>query len=64
MEKPNAEDERTVFTPGRPSRFTVSGYVTWSSTSWGLRPAQSVYTITWFSLRSGMASMGVFTNAQ
>ena len=25
IEKPNADDDRTVFTPGRPCRLTVSG---------------------------------------
>src|ERR1700688_677890 len=58
IEKPNADEERTTFTPGRPCRFTVNGYVIWSSTSCGLRPDQSVKTITWLSLRSGMASIG------
>src|SRR5262252_9370339 len=33
------------------------GYVTWSSTMSGLR-SQREYTITWVSLRSGMASSG------
>src|SRR5882724_3428679 len=58
MEKPNAEEERTTLTPGNPCRFTVSGQMTWSSTSCGLRPDQSVKTITWLSLKSGMASIG------
>src|ERR1700719_313310 len=58
MENPKAEDERTTFTPGNPWRLTVRGYVIWSSTSCGLRPDQSVKTITWLSLRSGMASIG------
>ncbi len=42
IEKPNAEDERTSLTPASPWRLTVRGYVIWSSTSCGLRPAQSV----------------------
>jgi hypothetical protein len=46
IEKPKAGEERTTRTPGRPCRLTVSGYVIWSSTSWGERPAQSVKTIT------------------
>src|SRR5260370_16655027 len=58
IENPKADDERTTFTPGNPCRLTVSGYVIWSSTSCGLRPDQSVKTITWLSLRSGMASIG------
>src|SRR6185503_6409009 len=58
-EKPNIEFARTVLTPASPCRFTESGYVTWSSTSWGLRPGQSANTITWFSLKSGIASTGV-----
>ena len=32
--------------------------MTWSSISCGLRPIQSVKTITWFSDRSGIASSG------
>ena len=64
IENPKAEADRTVRTCGRPCRLTVSGYVIWSSTSCGLRPAQSVKTMTWFSLRSGMASMGVRRRAQ
>src|SRR6266478_5271936 len=58
MENPKAEEERTSFTPGRPCRLTVRGYVIWSSTSCGLRPDQSVKTITWLSLKSGIASIG------
>ena len=42
----------------------MSGYVTWSSTSCGERPDQSVNTITWLSERSGMASIGVVSSAQ
>src|ERR1043166_3080063 len=64
IENPNAEDERTTRTPGSPWRLTVSGYVIWSSTSWGDRPVQSVKTITWLSLRSGIASIGVVRSAQ
>src|SRR2546423_8252500 len=64
IEKPNADDERTTRTPGRPCRLTVSGYVTWSSTSCGDRPDQSVKTITWLSERSGIASIGVVSSAQ
>src|SRR6185369_2828626 len=64
IENPNAEDDRTVFTLGSPCKFTVSGYVIWSSTSCGLRPGQSVNRMTWFSLRSGVASIGVFSSAQ
>src|SRR5262249_24313908 len=41
----------------------VSGYVTWSSTSCGLCPAQSVKTMTWLSERSGIASIGVARSA-
>src|SRR6266436_5837816 len=58
MENPKAEEERTTLTPGNPWRLTVRGYVIWSSTSCGLRPDQSVKTITWLSLKSGMASIG------
>src|SRR5207249_5954297 len=64
IEKPNADDERTTRTPGSPWRLTVSGYVTWSSTSCGERPDQSVKTMTWLSERSGMASIGVVKSAQ
>jgi hypothetical protein len=64
IEKPKADDARTTRTPGRPCRLTVRGYVTWSSTSCGERPGQSVKTMTWLSLRSGMASMGVVSSAQ
>src|SRR3954469_8757615 len=63
MENPNADCERTTRTPASPCRFTVSGYVTWSSTSCGLWPDQSVNTITWLSERSGMASIGVAVTA-
>ena len=35
----------------------------WSSISLGLRPIQSVKTITWFSERSGIASTGVLMTA-
>src|SRR5882724_10758081 len=58
IENPKAEEERTTLTPGNPWRLTVRGYVIWSSTSCGLRPDQSVKTITWLSLKSGMASIG------
>src|SRR5260370_13438184 len=58
IENPKAEEERTTFTPGNPWRLTVRGYVIWSSTSCGLRPDQSVKTITWLSLRAGLASIG------
>src|SRR5882724_10623986 len=64
IEKPKADEERTTRTPGKPWRLTVSGYVTWSSTSCGERPVQSVKTITWLSERSGMASIGVVSRAQ
>ena len=37
--------------------------MTWSSTSCGLCPGQSVKTITWLSDRSGIASMGVAVSA-
>ncbi len=47
-----------VFTPGTPSRDTVSGYDIWSSTSLGERPIHSVKTICWFSPISGIASTG------
>src|SRR5512142_1475180 len=36
------------------------GYVTWSSTSVGLRPSQFAVMMTWTSERSGIASIGVF----
>src|SRR6266481_5106592 len=58
IENPKAEEERTTLTPGNPWRLTVRGYVIWSSTSCGLRPDQSVKTITWLSLKSGRASIG------
>src|SRR5678815_1656363 len=64
IEKPKADDERTTRTPGRPWRLTDSGYVTWSSTSCGERPVQSVKTMTWLSERSGIASIGVVRSAQ
>src|SRR5260370_4640975 len=64
MEKPKAEDDRPTRRPGSPCRLTVSGYVSWSSTSWGERPGQSVKTITWLSERSGIASIGVVRSAQ
>src|SRR6266850_6881884 len=64
IEKPKAEEDRTTRTPGSPWRLTVSGYVIWSSTSWGERPGQSVNTMTWLSDRSGIASIGVVTTAQ
>src|SRR5712664_149631 len=64
MEKPKADEERTTRTPGKPWRLTVRGYVTWSSTSCGERPVQSVKTMTWLSERSGMASIGVVRSAQ
>src|SRR5712664_1525752 len=64
IENPKADDERTTRTPGRPCRLTVSGYVIWSSTSCGERPVQSVKTMTWLSLRSGIASIGVVSSAQ
>ena len=38
--------------------------MTWSSISWGLRPIQSVKTITWFSDRSGIASTGMVISAR
>src|SRR6266853_1737506 len=64
IEKPKAEEDRTTRTPGKPCRLTVSGYVIWSSTSWGERPGQSVKTMTWLSDRSGIASIGVDSRAQ
>src|SRR5262245_49850510 len=64
IENPNADEERTTRTPGRPCRLTVSGYVTWSSISCGERPGQSENTITWLSDRSGIASSGVVSKAQ
>src|SRR5215510_8376630 len=64
IENPKADDERTTRTPGRPCKLTVSGYVTWSSTSCGDRPGQSVKTMTWLSERSGIASSGVVSSAQ
>jgi hypothetical protein len=59
IEKPNIDVDRTSTTPGSPISETVSGYVTWSSTSCGERPGQSVKTICWFSPRSGMASTAI-----
>ena len=38
--------------------------MTWSSISCGLRPIQSVKTITWFSDRSGIASTGIVSMAR
>ncbi len=55
---PNIDVPRTFFTFGIPSRLLTSGYVTWSSMICGLRPVHSVNTITWFSDRSGIASIG------
>src|SRR6188768_859772 len=63
MEKPNADCDRTTRTLASPCRFVVSGYVTWSSTSCGLCPGQSVKTMTWLSDRSGIASIGVDVSA-
>src|SRR6266850_7290947 len=63
MEKPNADWDRTTRTPARPCRLVVKGYVTWSSTSCGLCPGQSVKTMTWLSERSGIASIGVARRA-
>src|SRR6266852_8800272 len=63
IENPKAEEERTTLTPGSPWRLTVRGYVIWSSTSCGLRPDQSVKTITWLSLKSGIASIGAWSIA-
>jgi hypothetical protein len=64
IEKLKADEARTTRTPGSPCRLVTSGYVTWSSTSCGERPGQSVKTMTWLSDRSGMASMGVESSAQ
>src|SRR3954449_11639573 len=63
IEKLNSEDDRSVLTPANPWSLSESGYVTWSSISCGLRPIQSVKTMTWFSLKSGIASTGVLTTA-
>src|ERR1051326_1843047 len=46
IEKPNADDDRTVLTLGKPCKFPVRGYVICSSTSCGLRPGQSVKMMT------------------
>src|SRR5580704_12244340 len=64
IEKLNSLEDRTTLTPASPCRFTESGYVIWSSISWGLRPIQSVKTITWFSDRSGIASTGIVSMAR
>ena len=64
IEKLNSLDDRTTFTPASPWSFDDSGYVTWSSISWGLRPIQSAKTMTWFSDRSGMASTGIVIMAR
>ena len=64
IEKLNSLDDRTTFTPASPWSFEESGYVTWSSISCGLRPIQSVKTITWFSDRSGIASTGIVSMAR
>src|SRR3954463_1283546 len=64
IEKLNSLDERTTLTPARPCKLTDRGNVTWSSISWGLRPIQSVKTITWFSDRSGIASTGMVNRAR
>src|SRR4051794_27286036 len=64
IEKLNSLDDRTTFTPASPCKLTESGYVTWSSISCGLRPIQSVKTITWFSERSGIASTGIVSMAR
>ena len=53
---PNIEKPRTSVTCGAATNDDTIGYVTWSSTSVGLRPIHSVKTITWGSDRSGMAS--------
>src|SRR3954453_21157432 len=63
IEKLNSLDDRTAFTPPRPCSLRESGYGTWSSISRGLRPGQSVKTMTWFSPRSGTASTGVSRTA-
>src|SRR5439155_3841782 len=63
IEKLNSEDERTALIPASPWSLSDSGYVTWSWISRGLRPIQSVKTMTWFSLRSGTASTGVLSTA-
>src|SRR5688572_11806810 len=63
MAKPKPDIERMVLTAGVPSSAVVSGYVTWSSTSWGERPGQSANTITCFSPMSGIASTGVLRSA-
>src|SRR5580765_2603168 len=63
IEKLNSDDDLTARTPASPCSLRESGYVIWSSISRGLRPIQSVKTITWFSLKSGMASTGVFSTA-
>src|SRR3954447_17064362 len=63
IEKFGSLDDRIVFTPARPWSCTLSGYVTCSSMSWGVRPIQSANTITWFSDKSGIASTGVCTSA-
>ena len=63
IEKLNSLDERTAFTPPAPGACATADSVTWSSISRGLRPIQSVKTMTWFSLRSGIASTGVSSTA-
>ena len=49
---------RTDSAPGTASNDTLSGYVTWSSMSFGERPGHGVNTITWFSPTLGIASIG------
>src|SRR6266581_4772302 len=53
------DSPRTYFTCGAATMLEMIGYVTWSSTRSGLRPGQSVKTITCTSERSGMASRGL-----
>src|SRR3954465_10103577 len=56
---PKSVNPRTVLTFGAEISALTIGYVTWSSIRSGLRPIQSVDTITWTSEMSGTASSGV-----
>src|SRR5213593_469343 len=53
------DSPRTYFTCGAAIMLEMIGYVIWSSIRSGLRPGQSVKTITCTSERSGMASSGL-----
>ena len=55
-ESPKNVWPRAYRTAGAAESTETIGYVIWSSTSVGARPGHSVYTMTWTSERSGMAS--------